>query len=487
VESDFHGLRPIQKNQQMNNTVSIPAGELKPALAGLAKVIDPRSPVEALRCVRVEAGGTGIQLLGSDSKTFVRVTLGEGKAGIGHPIHIPLCKLQQLVRRVPQHALLQLREGLIQCDLGTGRVEEPFEPVDPSRFPEEPDIEEMPVGLPEAFVERFREALSCASTEQSRPILNGVLLDASERLSHCLVATDGRHLFTAKSPSLPVTRSIVVPALRILGWKGLGDEWAISLGEQNHPLRIQAGNWWITTNEPDGIYPDWREVVPKEAKAILTIPDNRSALEVLEGFPEAADRDKGILLVHERGVVSLRDASGNSSASFPGATATGPDITICLNRDYLAKALELGLTTIGLTTPSDALHFKGEERQMVVMPIRFANQPQEETPNHPTEHKTNTNMTAPQTNGVIPPRINGTHPVPANGGARNSGSSTNSKPSIEAAIDNLDSFRASLREALNGISEITSLLRQAIRDQRANEREIQSVRQTLRSLQGVRI
>jgi dsDNA-specific endonuclease/ATPase MutS2 len=65
--------------------------------------------------------------------------------------------------------------------------------------------------------------------------------------------------------------------------------------------------------------------------------------------------------------------------------------------------------------------------------------------------------------------------------------STATKPALEAAIDNLDSFRANLREALSGISAITSLLRQAIRDQRLNEREIQSVRQTLRSLQGVRI
>ncbi len=97
-------------------------------------------------------------------------------------------------------------------------------------------------------------------------------------------------------------------------------------------------------------------------------------------------------------------------------------------------------------------------------------------------------MTTAPTNGDTAPVINGTHTVPSHGVNRPNGlASTNSKPAIEAAIDNLDSFKANLREALSGISEITSLLRQAIRDQRANEREIQSVRQTLRSLQGVRI
>jgi len=100
----------------------------------------------------------------------------------------------------------------------------------------------------------------------------------------------------------------------------------------------------------------------------------------------------------------------------------------------------------------------------------------------PTEriHKTKNTMTATQTPAATEPTNNGNN--------RNIGPvSTNSKPAIEVAIDNLDSFKSHLREALSGISEITALLRQAIRDQRANEREIQSVRQTLRSLQGVRI
>jgi dsDNA-specific endonuclease/ATPase MutS2 len=84
--------------------------------------------------------------------------------------------------------------------------------------------------------------------------------------------------------------------------------------------------------------------------------------------------------------------------------------------------------------------------------------------------------------------MNGTYPVPTHGSERPAAIAPESnKPAIEAAIDNLESFRANLREALAGISTITSLLRQAIRDQRSNEREIQSVRQTLRSLQGVRI
>ena len=471
----------------MTNTVSIPAGELKPALAGLAKVIDPRAPLESLRCVRVEAGRAGIQLTGTDSETFARVTLGEEPIGIERPFHVPFSKLQELARRLPAHALVHLREGMIECDMSTGRIEESFDPIDPKSFPEEPAIEESSVNLPETFPARFREALACASKESTRPILNGVLLDADDRMGHYLVATDGRHLFSANSFTLPVPRSVVIPSLRILSWRGLGDDWGLALEEKGRWFRLHSGKWTITSKALEGGYPNWRQVVPAPSQTVLVLPESHSLPEVLKRFPVSSDQDKGILLVHERGVVSLRDPAGYSSASLPGATATGPDITICLNRDYLAKAIDYGLTTIGLTDPTSALHFRNEGRQMIVMPIRREHQPQAETPTPPTEQKAN--MTALTTNGAAAPHINGSREVRVNGNNRNIGpvSTTTSKPAIEAAIDNLDSFKANLREALGSISEITALLRQAIRDQRANEREIQSVRQTLRSLQGVRI
>jgi DNA polymerase III sliding clamp (beta) subunit (PCNA family) len=470
----------------MTNTISISAGELKPALAGLAKIIDPRSPIEALRCVRVEAGRTGIELSGTDSETFAKVTLGEDPVGIEHPFHIPFGKLQELARRMPTHTLLHLREGMIQCDLGTGRIEESFDLIDPKTFPEEPTIEESSVELPGAFPARFREALACESKDSTRPILHGVLLDAGDSMGHYLVATDGRHLFSANSFTLPMSRSVVIPSLRIFSWGGLGDDWAIALEEKGSWFRLRSGKWTITSKVLEGGYPNWRQVIPVPSQTVLVLPENHSLLEVLKRFPASSDRDKGILLVHERGVVSLRDTEGNSSASLPGATATGPDITICLNRDYLAKALDYGLTTIGLTDPTSALHFRNEGRQMVVMPIRSANQQPAEKPNPPQEETTT--MTATTTNGAASPHINGSREVPVNGSNRNiEPVSTTSKPAIEAAIDNLDSFKSNLRDALGSISEITALLRQAIRDQRANEREIQAVRQTLRSLQGVRI
>ena len=85
------------------------------------------------------------------------------------------------------------------------------------------------------------------------------------------------------------------------------------------------------------------------------------------------------------------------------------------------------------------------------------------------------------TNGAATPHLNGaprsTTPV----------TPAAEKPAIEAAIEKLDGFKTVFREALVGVTELSTLLRQAVRDQKAGEKEVQSVRQTLRSLQSVRI
>ena len=53
-------MRPFSEPTRiMKQTVSIRVGELKSALTGLAKIIDPRSPNEVCRSVMVVLGGVG--------------------------------------------------------------------------------------------------------------------------------------------------------------------------------------------------------------------------------------------------------------------------------------------------------------------------------------------------------------------------------------------------------------------------------------------
>ena len=61
------------------------------------------------------------------------------------------------------------------------------------------------------------------------------------------------------------------------------------------------------------------------------------------------------------------------------------------------------------------------------------------------------------------------------------------KPALETATAQIEIVRGDFRNAIAGLNKLGELLKQAQRENKTSDKEIQSVRQTLRSLQGVRI
>ena len=60
-------------------------------------------------------------------------------------------------------------------------------------------------------------------------------------------------------------------------------------------------------------------------------------------------------------------------------------------------------------------------------------------------------------------------------------------PPLETALAQLEILRGEFRNSLAGLNKLGDALKQAQRESKTSEKEIQSVRQTLRSLQSVRI
>jgi len=467
--------------------ISISVSELKPAIAGLSKVVSNKSTLECLRCVRVDATPEQVSILGTDLELFARITLPEAKCDTAASFLLPFDRLQGITRKFNARTVLNIEEGKIFCDLGTGRVSENVESLALKEFPEEPAFEIKTVALPESFPRRFAETMGCSSTDETRYVLNGILLDVSDPACHNLVGTDGRHLFSANSFTLPLSQSAIIPNHKLLLWRGLADlPWALAgqKNKNNTLVRIAAGDWTLTLKTIEGNYPNWKQVVPKggDIRTTVRLPEGHTFAEMVNGLPGGDLNDKPVNLVIEKGTVSVKDNTGGSSILLAGATTKGPDIKIRLNRDYLTKAFDYGLTNIWLIDPMSAMQFARTGRQMVVMPLRTmdaspakpTNQP---APSEPQPERKPMPAINGHTNGAATSRFNGANnPTPAA-----------EKPAIEVAIDKLDGFKVVFREALTSITELTTLLRQAVRDQKAGEKEIHQVRQTIRSLQSVKL
>lgn len=61
------------------------------------------------------------------------------------------------------------------------------------------------------------------------------------------------------------------------------------------------------------------------------------------------------------------------------------------------------------------------------------------------------------------------------------------RAALETALAQVEMVRGDFRNAIAGLNRLADALKQAQREQKAGEKEVQSVRQTLRSLQSVRI
>ena len=61
------------------------------------------------------------------------------------------------------------------------------------------------------------------------------------------------------------------------------------------------------------------------------------------------------------------------------------------------------------------------------------------------------------------------------------------KNSLEQALDQIEAVKGSLRGAVTNLNNLIDTLRQAQRERRVSEREVRSVRDTLKTLQTVRL
>ena len=190
---------------------------------------------------------------------------------------------------------------------------------------------------------------------------------------------------------------------------------------------------------------------------------------------------------------------GPKPTARSGATVTGDDTRIRLNRSFVTKALRFGFTSFELTDEVSPILFTAPGRKLVAMPIRMGTTPSTQpTPQPeaeavapappsaeaPEETPTEERTTMPAETNITPLRRGKLQPKaePANG----NGNGTNGS-ALAAAITQVEAAKTVLRELLAGLNTAQDLLRAAEREKKASAKEVESVRATLRTLQKVAI
>ena len=260
-----------------------------------------------------------------------------------------------------------------------------FQCMDPAEYP---PIKELSEAQSFTIVKRdFRDLVNkvafSVSTDDSRPMLKGVLLEVGD-VSVTGVALDGYRLAKCEKSIEKTTAlmSAVVPA-RCLNEvvKLLEDnDDPVEIRIQRNYMLVDLDHTRITTRLFDGDFMSYRQIIPDAFESSVTIP--REQFEAgLERAILLARSDKNNLVVFDvkEGVLQLSSNSdiGNITEKIP-VKLNGVDITIAFNARYFTELLRyidcdnIVIKFINPTSPCVVVPAGGvEEFMYLVLPVRM--------------------------------------------------------------------------------------------------------------------
>ena len=501
--------------------IALPIAELKPALTGLAKVINRHCALPVLNHIKIERTKDGwIGLTATNLDQFVTVRLEQPAECEPATLLVPFDELFKLSKTCPKSDSLLIRDIRdskvgIQYPVGNEVAESRVDSLTSDEFPATPQIKGESAAVPDSLRASIHQAMECVSIDETRLILNGACIDVSDPKAQYVVGTDGRHLFSSNSFSLPLKESLLIPNHKFLGWKEFNNdgEWQLKVGPKEKedddppPFQISSRRWRFISRQIEGNYPNWRQVIPEASAYHTALEFDPATLDqISQTIPRMPCDDPvnfAIGLEWKAKTLRLLGRSPNvetwTKVEIRDVRGKGVDATIFLNRHVLVKALQFGLTKLEIIDGMSPMRFSNEGRQIVVMPTRptvakaevAAPAPQAdpeperegEEPENPARDQPAAPAAAPTERKPMPEQ-NGT----TNGAPRStSPTAPAEKSALETALAQIEIVRTDFRNAIAGLNKLGDQLKSAAREQKASEKEVQSVRQTLRSLQSVRI
>ena len=342
--------------------------KLQEGLAAVTAAVPAKTTLPVLSNLLVETTERGIRLSATDLDIAVST---EVSADVETPgsITIPAKKLSEIARELPPSPVKVSASGEQRVTIECGRSRFKLLGLPRDEFPSFPTVRfneswRVKSGELQKLISHVAFAVS---TEESRPILNGVLWELREDCMR-MVATNGHRL---SKMELPVESSSAPPGDLIVPPKALEqikrlfpaeEELEIARGE-NH-LGFRSPFTSVFTRLVEGPYPNYEQVIPKDNdrfclcdKAALT-----SALKRMSVI--ASDQTHRIKMSFNTGMLKFSVTTpdlGEASDELP-VNYNGDQLDIGFNATYLLEILRY------MPTEQVRLTFKAPERAATIEP-----------------------------------------------------------------------------------------------------------------------
>lgn len=374
---------------------SIAQTELLQALSLISSAVPSRTTLPVLANILVEATDEGLQMTATDLDLSVTTrAMADVKAEAA--LTVPAKKLLELVRKLPKEELkLEAKDLTLNVGSKTGRFK--FLCIRPEEFPARVNVApDTALTIDAKQLERMiKRTIYAVSTDETRPALNGALLQVAEGEIR-LVATDGHRLAraTLKHPAAvkgALKGDVIVPLKALTHLHRLVAESADPVHvelSKNH-ARFTVGKTSLTTKLIEGPFPNYEQVLPKNNNKHLHVKTGELAasLDRVSVFSDSLTRQVKFAVTRNKLTLIVQTPDQGEANEALDVRYDAEDLEIGYNAGYLLDILrtmdsdevtvQLNTpVTAGLLVPAPPADAKGtpvlEGLLCLVMPLRLA-------------------------------------------------------------------------------------------------------------------
>ncbi len=348
--------------------LTISREKLQEGLAAVTGSIPAKTTLPVLANILVETTERGIKLSGTDLDIAVST---EVQADVESPgaVTIPAKKLSEIARELPPSPVKIAAVGEQRIMLECGRSRFKLLGLPRDEFPTFPNV---------SFAESWRiksgelqklisHTAFAVSTEESRPILNGVLWELKPEVM-AMVATNGHRLAKMEiSVESKVTsaQELIIPPKALEQVRRLfpaEEELEIARGE-NH-IGFRSPFTAVFTRLIEGPYPNYELVIPRDNDRVAVV-DKAALISALKRMSVvASDQTHRIRLSFNTGMLKFSVQTpdlGEAQDELP-IRYTGDQLDIGFNASYLLEILRY------IPTDEVKLTLKAPERAATLEP-----------------------------------------------------------------------------------------------------------------------
>lgn len=360
-------------------------GALLEALNVTGNVVNPRSPKEVLKCVKVSAAEDRLTLAATDLEVAIRYTDAQIQVEKSGEALLPADKFRDIVRESIDDTLSVELVGEQAHIKGNDSHFKIFT-QSAGDFPPVPDFQgEADLEINGGQLKQLiGQTLFAAARESTRYAFNGVLMVVKQKKIN-LVATDGRRLALARGEPTRINKTekdlihpiIPVKALNLVD-KLISDPTEdVGIQFRENQILFSTSNATLTTNLVEGQFPPYEDVLPKESDKKMTA----GTADFLSAIKRAAllttEDSKGVRMAfNKKGLVlsSRSPESGEATVNF-ACKFEGADVEIGFNPTFLTDALRVvdsDEITLELTAANRPGLLKGGPNfSYVIMPVNL--------------------------------------------------------------------------------------------------------------------